>query len=130
MSIELVDGDCFLFPLYPGKNSEHLWVVLTSPDAGSECAIVCISTLRQKSDNTTILNGGEHEFIRHKSFVFYANAKLIFMHQFEKYFADGYAKIASKIDRTTLNRMKDDLFKSKFTPNNVKRFCQMRIVID
>jgi len=130
MSKKLVDGDSFLFPLYAGQNREHLWVVLTTPDADHQCAIVSISTLRDYSDTTTILNAGEHEFIRHKSFVFYAKAKLIYANEFEQQFVDGFAKMSSKMNRGTLNRIKEGVFESKFTPNKVKRFCQGSIRLD
>ncbi|MBN1997558.1 hypothetical protein JW935_08405 [candidate division KSB1 bacterium] len=128
MSENLNDGDSFLFPIYPGQNQEHLWIVLNTPDDDNECVIVSISTLRDNTkDKTVILECGEHKFIKDKSFVAYHKAQIINAVEFCSYFKSGIARLSNKINIDTLNRIKKGIFNSKFTPNKVRRFCQFSI---
>ena len=65
--------------LKPGQQTEHLWVLITSVDPKSgQALMVNITTRRPHSpDTTTILNVGDHPFIKNPSVVFYADARLV-----------------------------------------------------
>ena len=60
----------------PGQQTEHLWVLVTRahPDNG-QAIMVNITTLRERSDTTTVLGVGDHPFITRPSVVFYADAR-------------------------------------------------------
>jgi hypothetical protein len=56
--------------------SDHLWVVINEPQAHHGTAlIVNVSTLRTGAETTCLLNGGEHPFIKHASYVRYSCAR-------------------------------------------------------
>lgn len=76
-------GDTFLYPLSPtGKeHTEHLWIVLTNPDADGCVLIVSVTTVyvhdKDRMDNTVVLNRGEHRFLTNKqSYIYYRGAMI------------------------------------------------------
>jgi hypothetical protein len=70
-------GDSFMLPK-PGHDTEHLWVLITNPDPESyEAIMVNITTQRPHSDKTTVLDSGEHPFIKQPSVVFYSDARTV-----------------------------------------------------
>ena len=55
---------------------DHLWLVINDPSAHSGVAlIVNLSTLRPNAETTCLVQGGEHPFIQHNSYVRYASAR-------------------------------------------------------
>jgi len=72
-------GDAFLFPL-DDSHSEHLWIVLTNPNADGEILIVSITTVyahdKDKADMTMLLHKGEHRFITRDSYIYYREAMI------------------------------------------------------
>ena len=70
-------GDSFMLPK-PGHETEHLWVLITNPDPATHGAImVNVTTQRPHSDTTTILNAGDHPFVKKPSVIFYADARVV-----------------------------------------------------
>jgi hypothetical protein len=67
-------GDTFLLPPKSGV-VEHLWIVLTPPDAKGEA--VCVNVTSDDEDHTTELVVGDHSFIKHPSVIRYRTAKSI-----------------------------------------------------
>jgi len=67
-------GDTFLYPL----PNEHLWIVLTNPDANGEVLVVNITTVRSADkdsiDMTVTLNPKDHPFVKDLSYVYYRAA--------------------------------------------------------
>ena len=62
----------------PGRENEHLWVLITNPDPRTQEAImVNVTTQRPHSDTTTILNVGDHPFIQKPSVIFYADTRTV-----------------------------------------------------
>jgi hypothetical protein len=73
-------GDTFLYPLSP-PHSEHLWIVLTNPDADGSILIVSVTTAYSNDkdyiDATVRLNRGEHEFLtKESSYIYYRGAMI------------------------------------------------------
>ena len=70
-------GDSFMLPK-PGHDTEHVWVLITRPDPQThEAIMVNVTTQRPHSDTTTILNDGEHPFVKRPSVIFYADARMV-----------------------------------------------------
>jgi hypothetical protein len=56
----------------------HLWVVVAcSSSSPNEVLIVYLTTKRQDSDITVILQPGDHDFIRRETVVSYADARIM-----------------------------------------------------
>ena len=69
-------GQTILLPK-PGLATLHLWVVAIAPDSASyDAVIVNFSTQRHQSDNTVVLQPGDHPFVQHATVVFFADARL------------------------------------------------------
>jgi len=78
MSLQI--GNTFLNDPYL-ELDRHLWVIISDPSYNSEqVAIVNITSWEDEgdelNDSSCIVNDGEHPFIKHKSYVIYAKAKL------------------------------------------------------
>ena len=60
----------------PGQQTEHLWVLVTRahPDNG-QAIVVNITTLRERSDTTTVLGVGDHPFIKCPKILFRVSAR-------------------------------------------------------
>jgi hypothetical protein len=69
-------GDTFLAPT-TSAGTEHLWIIITEPDAEGKAVAVSITTQRSHSETTVTLNVGEHPFIKHPSVVSYTHARII-----------------------------------------------------
>src|SRR5947208_3401343 len=55
----------------------HLWVVLTDPLGDpSQVALVNLTKQKSHSDNTVVLNAGDHPFIKQATIVNYARATI------------------------------------------------------
>jgi hypothetical protein len=70
-------GDTFLVPTSL-ESIEHLWIVLTDPELGTnKAACVSITKRRPHSETTVILSRGDHPFITRESVVYYQDAKIL-----------------------------------------------------
>ncbi len=66
----------------------HLFVILTNPCPAGFCLLVPFSTAHDRCDRTCLVGAGDHPFLKHKSFAFYA--------QLNTYSADDLvARVAS-----------------------------------
>ncbi|SRR6266481_4113596 len=69
-------GDTFLAPI-TSSGTEHLWIIITDPDADGKAVGVNITTQRTYSETTVILNAGDHPFVAHPSVINYRDARII-----------------------------------------------------
>jgi hypothetical protein len=69
-------GDTFLAPT-TSAGTEHLWIIITEPDAEGKAVAVSITTQRSHSETTVTLNIGEHPFIKHPSVISYKHASIV-----------------------------------------------------
>lgn len=77
MGLRIYAGRTFLLPL-PSSEQPHLWIALTHPYECNENKIVIVNltTLRDWSDTTLVLQRGEHRFIKHDTVVNYKDARV------------------------------------------------------
>ncbi len=65
-------GDTFLSPK-TADAKEHLFFVLSDPDAMNKSLCVNITSLQSFHDQTVVLKAGDHPFVRHDSAVLYVD---------------------------------------------------------
>lgn len=120
-------GDTFLYK-YP-KNDRHLFiVVLDTFETGSTvicpCVMVTSWTDNPKLDDPAcILDVGDHEFIKHKSYIAYKEVVLFEKDYIEHCLECGEAKNKDPISKELLERItKSAKFSRKIAKSNLKYF--------
>jgi hypothetical protein len=118
-------GDTFLLPK-SSEDTEHLWVVLTKPDAKGRPVCANITTAHSYSERTVVLQAGEHPFIKHESVVMFADARILDLNVVQKaldYKQTTYvASTHKKCSVGLLKKIQDGLLRSKQASNDVKDF--------
>ena len=121
----LTCGDTFLIPKR-GEDIEHLWIVITEPDADGNAVCVSVTAKRSYSDTTVVLSAGEHPFIKHESAIHYADARIL---DLEKVQAALDAHTRTFICRShkpcsedLLTRVQDGLLKSPYPTKGINSF--------
>jgi len=117
-------GDCFWIETSYGEDGTavgHLLVIILDPEEYTKNTIVIpIDTFRSnKQDQTTILNPGDHEFIKAKSFLNYNRARILSIATIEGLIKEGRAKIKPAMKPDILAKIVDGLRKSEHTPQEV-----------
>ena len=119
-------GDTFLMPA-PGISirTPHLWIVITDPsDADWTVIVVSITTLKAGTDQTVILQQGEHPFINRPSSVFYGDARLIDARDLDGKVKANHIQPHSQCPPQTLENVRAGVLASEFTPQKVQRFYE------
>jgi hypothetical protein len=113
-------GEAFLLRK-PGQQIEHLWVLITKADPTSgEAIMVNITTRRAHSDATTILNVGDHRFIKNESVVYYADARLVDPANLDAAVARGAGSAHASFSPAVLARIQAGVEGSRQTPKKIK----------
>lgn len=111
-------------PAPGGIATPRLWIVVTDPDPVSNlCAIVSVTTLRNRKDQTVIPRVGDHPFIRHESTILYGDAMIVDVRRLENEIAAGLAVRRAKCPAATLKLVQDGVTASPFTRPKFLRFC-------
>jgi hypothetical protein len=68
-----------------GDLEQHLWIIVSEPDASGQVILVNLTTWAGKSDDdpACIINKGEHEFVHHKTYVSYIDTRFASIKQLE-----------------------------------------------
>lgn len=114
-------GDAFMI-LDEGGGKEHLHVLLTSPSETEEVVTTCICSRTRRSETLTLLNVGDHPFIRHESYVAYNFSKVRTCSAIVSAIARGEARPQARASDQLLARMRQGLLDSDFAPNGVKSY--------
>lgn len=114
-------GDCFWIETNQEKKEGHLFVIVLEPEEFTRNTVIIPvdSYTSDKQDSTTILNPGDHDFIKHKSFLNYNRARIRTMTSIEQMIKDGKAKTKPAVSSDILERITDGLRKSEHTPQEV-----------
>lgn len=120
---EIRVGTCFLLREREDQDF-HLWMVVA--DDGRSIVIVNVTTLRSGVDTTTLLERGEHPFIKHDSVVNFRDAKKFDKHLIPKLHALGTNKFRFQEEcfPDVVQKLKTGILKSPFTSREIKRFCE------
>ena len=113
-------GDSFLLPK-PGRETGHLWVLITNPDpATDEAIMVNVTTQRPHSDTTTVLNVGDHPFIQKPSVIFYADARTVDTRLLDDAVRRGACGTHAAFQTAVLKRIQAGVAGSKLTPKKIQ----------
>jgi hypothetical protein len=119
-------GDTFLAPKSSAEK-EHLWVIITDPDAEGKAVGVNITSLRSYSETTLVLDKGDHRFITHPSVVNYGLAQILDIRAVHtaiekkpKYFV---CKSHDPCSPELLKKVQDGMLRSKQAPKDIKQRC-------
>lgn len=119
-------GGTLLIPSGSNANpdSKHLFVILNDACPQSQHALVSISTIRlgQYHDPSCIIDVGEHEFVREKSFVKYQMARLEKSDHLIKCVAGWTFTEKPPVSETLLVRIIAGVELSDFTPKFVQDY--------
>jgi hypothetical protein len=104
---------------------EHLWMILTDPDALTQKVVmVALVTERDHTDHTVRLDVGHHPFIRHPTNVDYGTATFAPSAALEAGITAGGAEIHADLSNGLLRRVRTGLLVSSRTPNVIKDHCR------
>ena len=116
----------FLAPV-PSPTQLHLCIAMTEPQEEPEIVVmVNISTVYNKphEDRTVILQPGDHEFIKHESYVAYEYAKRVRVSILETRHKKAQLTIKDEISDELFEKILDGLFRSSRTPGDIKALCR------
>ena len=124
---QLCAGATLLMP--SGNEGDHLYIVLNDPcrfeDRGSNLwvLLVNLSSVREgvPYDDTCLLEPGEHPFVRHRSFVFYRNARIGPESHVLQLTQNGLFKPNDPTPTEIFQRIKSGLYNSPHTKREFKR---------
>jgi len=108
--------------LHPDR--KHLFVVLTNPCAGGQHLLISISSVKQNRwhDPTCILEAGEHPFLDHQSYVFYARPQQIGQAGIIKCVKSGLYIVKENCDEAVLKKICEGVATSAMTPRWAKEY--------
>ena len=121
-------GNTFLLPKNDNK-TEHLWIVITTPDENGKAVCVNISSLRAAfCDKTVIITPGEHPFIVKDSVVRYADAGVLDLKEVHKALeANNYnivCVLKAPCSPILLRKIQDGLLKSQHASKDIQDKCR------
>lgn len=115
--------------LIPSGRTDHLSIICCDPvyyprTLTDSVLIVNVSTVTDKNhvDKTCILKAGDHEFIRHDSFIFYQKADIYSVDNIIKNVNDGSFVCHKPCNDDIFNRILLGFETSKFVIYKVKQF--------
>jgi hypothetical protein len=126
-------GETFLYPLSPThlEQTEHLWIVLTNPDADGAILIVSVTTVysndKDSTDPTVWLNRGEHPFLKKESsYVYYRGAMVKKVSELEVEEKAGRLKRTSDCSADLISLARDGVGASPHCTRSVKKYYKER----
>jgi hypothetical protein len=125
-------GDTFLFPLIP-PDLEHLWIVLTNPDAEG-CVLLAnitgaYSNDKDRVDLTVGLNPGDHPFVTKAYYVFYREAMIKRVTELESEEKAGNLKMNQPCSESLLRLARSGVSASRHCSKKIRRFFDERKVL-
>jgi hypothetical protein len=118
----------FCFNHRSANQTRHLWIALTEPEGDPlAVAIANITTYKDGDDTTVVLGVGEHAFIKHKTIVNYAEAKVVDATRIEQLIDTGLISPHGKEPYCTpnfLKKIRDGVSVSPFVTPRFQAFCK------
>lgn len=123
MRLEL--GDC-IFIESRQTLQKHLFVIITEPGGDPPTALVVnFTTHRPNFDDTTILDVGDHSFIKRKSLVNYARAAVADINKVEDRLAGDRTLLhREKCSPELLQKIREGVLNSPHTTPRIRRYYE------
>jgi hypothetical protein len=122
--MELVCSGRALLIREPPNIPPHLWFVVTDP-RGTPLQVVAVMlrTARSFTDDTTVLEPGDHPFIRHKSVVQYSTARFFNVGRIDMALGQGRCRLLPDMSAELLRRVREGLLRSPYTVHAIRDYC-------
>lgn len=88
--------------------------------------MVNLTSMRPGVDVTVVLDRGDHSFVRHRTVVYYGDAKFGRADSLDIAVGAGYATRHDPVDIDLLEQIQDGLLTSDETPAGIKKYCESR----
>lgn len=108
-----------------GPEGPHLWVVVTDPAGDPETVVtVMLVTRRRHTDDTVILQPGDHPFIRHETSVSYSTADFRRVDRIVEQMHKGHCSARESLAPDVLARVQLGAATSPFTIHRIRDHCK------
>jgi len=100
----------------------HLWVVCAEPlsDLDERVIVSVTSDGPHISDRSCPLEPGEHDFIKHRSFVLFRKARVVTVGDMTAWQSRGYLSPKAALEPDIANRIREAALISPYTPRAVR----------
>jgi hypothetical protein len=121
--VNFAAGQTYLFPLSENQTA-HLWIIATDPNADRLMLVVSLTSLKGSKDQTVILHGGEHPFLKWATCVAYNLSDLINCDTLEDHIKVGRAKMRADMKPETAQLILGGFTASPFTKKRIQEFVR------
>ncbi len=106
----------------PGK--KHLRIVISDPDPDDNVLVVSVNTFdeNKRNDTSCILNKGDHEFIKHKSYINYYKSEEYNYWKINYQEMKGLIIPKEEISDILLHDIQEGAKKSRLLPGKFRKF--------
>ena len=106
--------------------TSHLWIVISNPfDNPEQIAIVNLTSWRDKAvqlnDTSCIVEVGDHEFVRKKSYISYRDARIVFVKEMQGLMHNGLICFRVDCSDEFFDKILDGAENSRFLPLEVRK---------
>jgi hypothetical protein len=122
--VPIFSGNTLILTRATGS-TPHLWVVLCDPVGDpAEVVIVSLTTFRAHSDDTVVLQPGDHPFVQHPTCVYYSDARITTVARLEIAIRQRQAIPREEMDAAIVERIRAGLYRSPFTVLALRERCR------
>lgn len=108
--------------LAPSGPKDHLFIICNDTCKLEANLIVNTSSFFSGCDDTCLLHDGDHDFVKHNSYVFYAKALVIKAVSLKSGFDRGILKPQTPLQDTVFERVIDGINRSPDIPRSVRKY--------
>jgi hypothetical protein len=126
MSDGLNVGDTFLLSIPP--NDKHLFVVI-APARSGKYLCVNLTSKRNNSDTSCVLQPGDHPFVKHESVINYKDTREVDPAVIQNQISRGNSQPYQSVSSEVLNRIQQGGLISKRLKNKYKEYLRIFLKI-
>ena len=106
-------GDTFLVDSPGSSYDSHLWIVLSRPNLDpNHVLIVNLTSWREDTDQSCILQPGDHPYVEHKTCVHYPGSKIVAQRDLDRLLATGKIVSHIPVGPALLDRIREGAIRS------------------
>jgi hypothetical protein len=120
--VPLIAGHTFLYDLKDA--TPHLWIVSSNPDGEGNFLVVSLTSLKGNKDQTVMLHGGEHPFLKWGTCAAYIHADIMTVERLQALISSGNAKMKEPLADDKTKLILDGFTASDFTKKRVREFAR------
>lgn len=108
----------------------HLWIVITPPNDQSEAVIFNLTHLGNSSDESCIIEPGEHPWVRVRSQVCYGYGQVLTSERWDKIrVGEGFVQYQDA-DRELVGRIRSGAIQSRYTKPRLREMVRAALSAD